>query len=138
MKNVVMYKNELSGEVFADKEKAEKNEKDSIFIRDTFVFWDKYDHKNSDDFCQRTAGDYEKLQDAIIVAVKEVEPYINSQYDKDGGLKREHVHPGYMLGRYLSDANSKIWTYLCTLGRICDKCYKEWDQPYYANNCACE
>lgn len=142
MKTIKKYVDEISGKEFNKKEDAIKSEKKSIGIKDLFSFWKEHPDDGTCRFenggwCyQRTENEYFKLKDSIIKAVKTYEPWIAKEYKKNGGLKREHVHESYVLGRYLYDSDSGIYRWYGLLSNICPTCYRQWGQQYYANNCS--
>lgn len=41
----------------------------------------------------------------------------------------------YAMGRTLDDGNYREYSLLIRYLSICDKCFREYDQPYYARNC---
>jgi hypothetical protein len=141
MKEQTIYIDELSGRRFDKQEDAIKSEKKNGGIKKMFSFW-KYrpktkgcDFENGGWCYQRSEGQYLMFMDTLIKAVNEYEPWIAKQYKEHGGLKREHMNGGYMIGRYLSDGGSELCDQLSVLSRICPKCFREWGQPYYAINC---
>ena len=142
MKEIKMYKDEISGLVFSTKKEAVASEKRKGGILKLFSFW-KYPKKDgtcsfeNGDWCyQRTKEEYSKLIKTLIKAVKLYEPWICKQYKKDGGLQEKHIGSGYMIGRYLCDGNSELYKYYGLISNICRTCFREWGQPYYANNCS--
>jgi len=48
--------------------------------------------------------------------------------------------PPYSYGWYrtLDDGGSSFYPLACRVLNICPKCFREWGQPYYANNCDCK
>lgn len=122
-------------------EQAIESEKKNGGIKKLFSFWvrpkkDKTCNFTNGKWCyQRKDHEYLKLVDALIKGVNEYEPWIASQYEKHGGLKREYIGGGYMIGRYLDDGHSELNEWYHIISNICPKCFREWGQPYYANNC---
>ncbi len=144
MKTIKKYIDEISGREFAKVEDAIKSEKKNGGIKKLFAFW-RYPPKDKDCFfangkwCyQRTDHEYLKFVDALIKAIKDYEPWIAGQYECDGGLQRVHMGGGYIIGRYLSDGDSELYHHYGIVSNICPKCYREWGQPYHANNCSCD
>jgi hypothetical protein len=143
MKESTKYVDEISGKEFATREAAIKSEKKNGGIKKLFAFWkpvpkdDKCQFVNGEWCYQRTEGDYLNFKDALIKAIKDYEPYIAGQYESDGGLQRDHLGTGYIIGRYLCDGGSELYSKYCTLSEICPKCFRQWGQPYYAINCDC-
>ncbi len=141
MREIIIYQDEISSRMFDKQEDAINSEKKNGGIKRMFDFW-KYPPKDTGcsfangEWCyQRTDYEYLKFMDALIEAVKQYEPWIYSQYKEHGGLKREHVGSGYMIGRYLDDGNSELYSQYSVLSNICPVCFREWGQPYYANHC---
>ena len=143
MKAIEKYEDEISGKVFDTAEKAIVSEKENGGINKLFSFWkrrpeDKHcKFVNGDGCYQRTEGDVLQFKEALLKALKDYEPWITKQYDSDGGLRIEHLGGGFIIGRYLCDGNSELYHYYCLLSCICPKCFREWGQQYYANNCKC-
>lgn len=141
MKTIQKYVDELSGREFANRKDAIKSEKKNGGIKKLFSFWKKPPKDKSCEFAnggwcyKRTDVEYLLLQDALIKAVNDYEPYIAKQYEKVGGLQRKHLGSGYMIGRYLNDGDSELYGWYCALSNVCQKCFREWGQPYYANHC---
>lgn len=140
MKVVERYVDETSGREFKTKKEALDSENKSNGIKKLFSFWD-YEKDEHCEFAnggwsrQRTKEEYERLQDALVEGVKKYEPWINEHYAKHGGINREYMGVGYIIGRFLSDGRSDLYRFYCLLPNICSKCYREWGQPYYANHC---
>lgn len=141
MKVVERYIDEISGREFKKREDAIKSEKKNGGIKKLFSFWRKHkDDGNcrfaNGEWCyQRSDVDYLRFVDALIKAVNDYEPWIAEKYEEYGGLKREHIGGGYIIGRFLDDGSSELYDYYCLVSNICKVCYREWGQPYYANNC---
>mgnify|MGYP000867998544 CR=1 FL=1 len=142
MKTISKYIDEISGKEFKTADEAITSEKKSSGIEKIFSFWNKHPESKGCDFenggwaYQRTEEDFLKLKDAIIEAVKSYEPWIYKQYEKSGGLTREHLGSGYIIGRFLDDGNAgEIYKYYRILSNVCPVCFREHGQPYYANNC---
>ncbi len=144
MKVVNKYVDEISRREFAKREDAIKSEKKNGGIKRLFAFWqyppkDKHCKFANGGWCyQRTDVDVLRFTDALVTAIKDYEPWIAEQYETNGGLQRKHVGTGYIIGRYLSDGNSELYSQYCTLACICPKCYREWGQQYYATHCTCD
>ncbi len=143
MKNINKYVDERSGREFKTQKEAIKSELKNGDIKKLFSFW-KYPPKDegcrfaNGEWCyQRTNHKYLKFVDSLIKAINDYEPWIAEQYKKHGGLKREHMGSGYMIGRYLCDGGSELYKQYGTMSNICPKCFREWGQPYYAINCTC-
>ncbi len=141
MKTIEKYVDELSGREFKTQKEAIKSELKNGGIKKLFSFW-KYPLKDkgcefeNGGWCyQRKDHEYLKFVDSLIKAIKDYEPWIAKQYKEHGGLKREHIGSGYMIGRYLGDGSSELYKQYGTISNICPKCFREWGQPYYANNC---
>jgi hypothetical protein len=47
----------------------------------------------------------------------------------------EYKHWSYGFFRCLDDGGSRFYGISCRTLCICPKCFKEWGQPYYANEC---
>ncbi|MBU2052549.1 hypothetical protein KKH13_05070 [Patescibacteria group bacterium] len=142
MKIIEKYVDEISGKEFSRESDAIKSEKKNGGIKKLFSFW-KYPPKDgtckfaNGGWCyQRTDVEFIRLVDSLIKAVKDYEPWIAKQYEKNGGLQREHIGSGYMIGRYLDDGHSELYSWYGLISNICPKCFREWGQPYYANNCS--
>ncbi len=143
MKTINKYIDEISGREFATADEAIESEKKNGRIAKLFSFWtelpgDKDCCFANGEWCyQRTDYDYLRFVDALIKAVTDYEPWIAKQYKCEGGLQRVHMGGGYIIGRYLDDGHSELYSKYCTLSNICPKCFREWGQAYYANNCKC-
>ena len=141
MKTIEKYVDELSGREFKTIEEAIESEKKNGGIKKLFSFWkqpkdDGTCRFSNGDWCyQRSDVEYLRLQDALIKATNDYHPWIAKQYEEHGGLKREYVFGGAMIGRYLDDNNSELYTWYSILSNICKTCYRQWGQMYYANNC---
>ena len=141
MKTIQKYIDELSGREFANREDAIKSEKKNGGVKKLFSFWklpkkDKGSEFANGHWCyQRTDVEYLRLQDALIKAVKDYEPYIAKHYEDEGGLQRKHLGSGYIIGRFLCDNDSELYGWYGLLSNICSRCFREWGQPYYANHC---
>ena len=59
-----------------------------------------------------------------------------------GPLKWDDKKPvqpmSYVWYRILDDGNSPYYGLACRLLQVCQKCWREHGQPYYANNCTCD
>lgn len=143
MKTINKYVDEISGREFKTREEAAKSEKKNGGIKKLFSFWkdhpeDKHCEFANGKWCyQRTDVDYLRLKDALVKAVIDYEPWIAEQYEEHGGLKREHIGAGYMIGRYLCDGGSELYKQYGIISNICPKCFREWGQQYYASHCEC-
>ena len=141
MKIVERFIDEISGREFKKREDAIKSEKKNGGIKKFFAFWKQPKDDGTCRFAngewcyQRTDVECLRFVDALIKAVKDYEPWIVEQYEKNDGLKREHMKGGLMIGRYLDDGNSELYEYYGILSNICQVCYRQWGQTYYANNC---
>ncbi len=144
MKTINKYVDEISGKEFAIKEDAIASEKKNGGIAKLFAFWKYHPKDENCEFanggwcCQRTNQEYLKFVDALIKATIDYEPWIAEQYDSDGGLQRKHIGSGYLIGRYLCDGDSELYSKYNIMSNICPKCFREWGQPYYATNCTCD
>jgi len=78
------------------------------------------------EFKQRNRIWYEDLKDAITKAAQKVYPKALKEY---GSV----LTYGFM--RTVDDDGSPFYRLTGRLYRICDTCFREYDQPYYANNC---
>ena len=141
MKIINKYIDEISGREFKTQDEAIKSEKKNGGIKRLFSFW-KYPKDDgtcrfaNGEWCyRRTEGEYKMFQEALIKAINDYEPWIAKQYEKHGGLRKEYVKGGTMIGRYLDDGNSELYSYYHILSNICSVCFREWGQPYYANHC---
>jgi len=137
MKIIEKFVDELSGREFKTREEAIKSEKKNGGIKKLFVFWnDKVDFDCDNSKCfQRKESDYIRLQEALVKAVNEYEPWIAEHYKKDGGFQKKHCGSGYIIGRFLSDGNSELYHWYCILSNTCSTCFREFNQPYGANHC---
>ena len=137
MKTVERFVDEISGREFKTQAEAIKSEKKNGGIKKLFGFWKEADDFNCDnDRCfQRTDVEYLRLQDALVKAVIEYEPWIEKHYEKEGGMSRRYMVGGYIIGRFLSDVDSDLYRWYCILSNICTTCYREFNQPYGANHC---
>ena len=141
MKTLEIYVDEISNRRFDKIEDAIASEKKNGGIKRMFSFWKYAPKDKSCDFAngrwcyQRSEGEYLLFKDNLIDAIKQYEPWIAKQYKEVGGLSREHLGSGYIIGRYLSDGDSELYNQYLTLSNICPKCFREWGQPYYANHC---
>jgi hypothetical protein len=141
MKPITRYIDEISGREFKTQQEAIKSEKKNGGIEKLFAFW-KYPKEDqtcefaNGEWCyQRTEGEYKMFQENLIKAINKYEPWIAGQYEKHGGLKKEYVKGGTMIGRYLCDGNSELYKQYGVLSKICPVCFREWGQQYYANHC---
>jgi len=143
MKEVAKFLDEIAKREYDSAEKASKAEERSREIMEAFSFYDE----PADPLCkfgngewsiQRTKDFYGWIQDGIIRLVNKQEPRIAEQFEKHGGLSRENVKGGYIIGRYLDDWKSPLYKWWGILYNICPKCFREYGQPYYAINCKCE
>ena len=143
MKKINKYVDTISGREFETKELALKSENKNRGIQKLFLFWKEPKDDGTCNFAngewcyQRTRKDFEKFQDALIEAINKYEHWIAKQYEKHGGLKREYIGGGYMIGRYLDDGHSELYHQYCVLSNICPKCFREYGQMFYAINCLC-
>jgi len=143
MKTVDRFIDEISGKEFKTEAEAIESEKKHGGIEKLFDFWVKEPKEDGCRFAnggwcyQRTKEDFLEFQVTLVLAIKMYEPWIAGQYKEDGGLRTVHIGAGYLIGRYLCDGNSPIYSYYCTLSNICPKCFRQWGQQYYANNCTC-
>ncbi len=144
MKTVEKYIDEISGKEFGTIKEAIASEKRNGGLKKLFAFWKKVPKDKHCNFANgghcylRSDHEYWKFVDSLIKAIKDYEPWIASQYDSDGGLARTHVKGGYLLGRYLQDGSSELYSLYCIMSNICPKCFRQWGQPYYANHCKCD
>ena len=141
MKIISKYIDEISGREFKTQAEAIKSEKKNGGVKKLFAFW-KYPKDDgtcrfaNGEWCyQRTKGEYHLLQENLIKAINDYEPWIAKQYKEYGGLKKEYIKGGHMIGRYLDDGNSELYEQYRVLSNICPVCFREWGQPYFANNC---
>lgn len=141
MKAVKRYINEYTQSEFNSKEACRRAELKSKTVAKLFKFWKKAKEDKNCKFAngywcyQRTKKEFDKLIKTIILAVKQLEPWIYSQYKE--GLKREYVIGHSFLGRYLDDGGSELYYWWGVQGNICSKCFREYGQMFYANNCKC-
>lgn len=141
MKTISKYVDEISGKEFPTETDALKSEKKNGGIKRIFSFWKPHPKEEGCDFTnggwcyQRKESEFQNLVSAIILAVERYEPYIKKSYEKHGGLKREYVKGGTILGRYLSDGESEIYSWFLIMSEICPECFRQWGQPHYAINC---
>jgi len=142
VKETTKYVDEVSGKEFNDMQEAIKSENKNKAIEIAFKFYGKHDNDTeftNGGYCyKRDEAFYNKLIDTLMDTVKEHEPWIAKQYDEHGGLKPEYVKGQTMLGRYLSDNNSSLYSWWCIQSDICTKCYRQYGQTYYAINCKCD
>lgn len=137
-----VYVNEITGQSFGSEEEAKKSEEMHRDILETFSFYvadeDKgCDFSNGKYAVQRGEEFYLKLIDGIIKMVKKYEKGIWKEYKKHGGVKREYVKGHTLLGRHLDDRDSPMYHWWGIQGNICQKCFREYGQMYYATNCTC-
>lgn len=108
-------------------------------IDEMFAFYknadDSTDFANGGWCIQRDEKFYLKLIDAIIEAVKQYEPWILENKPYQGALSREQVMGYSWLGRFLDDSGSGLYKWWGIQANICQTCFREWGQMYYANNC---
>jgi len=137
VKVVEYFLDEISNKTFKTKEEAIKSEKKNGGIKKLFGFWKKAGDFNCDNSrCfQRSDVDYLRLQDALVKAVTEYEPWIAKHYEKHGGISREHMQSGFIIGRFLDDGGSELYHWYCILSNVCKTCFREFNQPYGANHC---
>lgn len=64
--------------------------------------------------------------------IKEIVAYYHPNYEKEYGAF------SYGWYRCLDDSGSMFYGYALRVQCVCPKCYKEYDQPHFANNCKCE
>ena len=142
MKRISKFINEISGDEFYSKEKAQKSEGRSKDIKNAFAFYlnDKKKPKDGNDGVgvQRTEEFYNKLIDTLIVMVKKYEKWIAKEYAKSGGLSRLNVRGYSFLGRYLGDGGSDLYYWWSIQSCTCPHCFKEYGQTYHALNCKCQ
>ena len=144
MRKINKYVDTISGREFETEELALKSEAKNNGIKKLFSFWKEPKDDGTCKFAnggwcyQRTKEDFEKFQDALIEAINKYEPWIAKQYEKHGGLKREYMGSGYIIGRYLDDGNSELYHQYGILSDICPKCFRQYGQPFYAINCLCD
>lgn len=144
MKMINKYVDEISGKVFDTPEKAIESEKKNGGIKKLFAFWkeppkDKTCKFANGSWCyQRSEGDLLKFKESLLKAITDYEPWIASQYESDGGLQLVHLGGGFIIGRYLNDGHSELYSQYCELSCICPKCFRQWGQPYYAIHCDCD
>ncbi|MCK5016323.1 MAG: hypothetical protein KAS32_04550 [Candidatus Peribacteraceae bacterium] len=144
MKTIEKYVDEISGREFKTVEEAIKSEKKNGGIKKLFSFWvpapkDEHCSFANGGWCyQRADHEVLKLTDALLKAIKDYEPWIAGQYESDGGIQRDHLGPGYIIGRYLQDGGSELYSKYCILSEICPKCFRQWGQLYHASHCTCD
>lgn len=143
MKTINKYQDEISKRIFDTPEEAIASEEKNRGIEHLFSFWieaprdDNCKFANGGYCYQRTAEDINNFKIALLLAIKTYEPWIASQYETDGGIQEDHLGSGYIIGRYLNDGNSELYSHYGILSCICSKCYRQWGQPYHANHCRC-
>lgn len=148
MKSVTQFKDEVTGTLFDSAKKAIASEKKHLGIRKMFSWIDdaeKLTRKKSEkDTCgfgngswcvQRNKEFSDHLVNTLTEAVYLYEPWVWKEYRKHGGLKPEFVYGMSLLGRYLE--SSPLSKYLSITSCLCQKCYRQYGQPYYAINCKC-
>ncbi len=154
MKTITKYIDEVSGREFTDKKQALKSEAKHKTIKSMFSWVKdakehtekKEEKKDSCKFAnggwcvQRDKVFYHRLICTIIEAINLHEPWIAEQYEQRGGtgLKPENAMGCTLLGRYLSDGGSEIYSWFSLQARICPKCYREYGQAFYALHCGCD
>ena len=81
------------------------------------------------EFVQRDKKWYEKLKTAITQAAKKVHPkYLKEKESGNNVLS-------YNFMRSIGDDESPFYHLVSRLLKICNTCFREYDQPYYAINC---
>jgi hypothetical protein len=149
MKVINKYVNEITGREYRDKKECEASETRSLSVRQIFKFWKEAephtrttkdgncDFANGEWCVQRTKAEYDELIQALILAIKLHEPGVAENYEREGGLKPEFVNSMFILGRYLGDGDSEINHWLHITGCTCQRCFREYGQPYHATHCGC-
>ncbi|MEE9214679.1 MAG: hypothetical protein V3U54_07770 [Thermodesulfobacteriota bacterium] len=141
IKTITKYVDPISGQEFKTKEHAKASEKRSRDIMTTFAFYkepkDPGCQFSNGEFCiQRDKEFYNCLVDGLIKMVKKYEKWVYSEYKKKlGVMKREHIQGYSLLGRYLDDGDSDLYKWWGIQANVCPKCFREYGQLYYANNC---
>lgn len=141
MKVINKYIDEISKREFKTEDEAINSEKKNGGIAKKFSFWKKEPEDEGCSFAnggwsyQRKESDYVLLREALLQSIKEYEPWIAKQYDKQGGLELKHIVGGSFIGRYLCDGNSELYPWFITLSNICPICFRQHGQPYHANHC---
>jgi len=139
MRPIVKYVSEIDGFVYDTEKEAVEAEKKGKGIEELVG---KY-KKNIDDITfsngaysiQRDKEYYESFKNAMNEAIKIYEPYTFEAYEKNCINKTDGVISWGMTGRYLDDNGSILYNYYYRFYCICKTCFREWGQPYYANNC---
>lgn len=134
MKTINKFVDEISGREFETVEEAIKSEKKNGGIQKLFSFWKEHKVEWRETF-QRTDVEYLRLKDALVKAITEYEPWIAKHYEKNGGLRREHIGGGYIIGRFLDDGDSELYKWYCIMSNVCPTCFLEHEQQYNTNHC---
>jgi hypothetical protein len=143
MKTKTKFVDEISGQEFNTTRKALKSEERSKDIKQMFSFWKDYKLDGNDEVGkQRTKAEYDKLILTIMTAIKKYEKWVYGEYKnaKQGDCFIPKYIKGYsMVDRYLDDGGiNDIYRWWNTQLTVCQNCYKQYGQPYYALNCKCK
>lgn len=156
MKTIEVFINEVTKLRFDSSSDAERSEKFSKDIANTFLFWVPFEQcpRNSimhqgikAFFIARDESEYNKFVHAFVYVISKYK----AEFDIDIKVFAEKLESFSTLremhsfitnscfGRLLNESHDSFglkhwWTVLC---RICPCCYREWDQMYYAIHCCC-
>jgi hypothetical protein len=136
MKTKTKYVDEVTGREYDNKEECLKAEAESIDIRDAFAFWKKVDLDHGK-CIQRDKEFYDKILAAFDMIMHKYHPNIIKEYnkDKENGPWRPEAVRSYYVMRVMDDSGDYLYHYTARFLHICSKCFREWDQQYFANNC---
>lgn len=140
MEIVEKYKCEITGDLFDSEEQATASETKHQEVIDTFAFYkmpkdDVEGFPNGHVAIQRDEEFYLNLLDGIIKMVNKYEESLLRHYH--GDLKREHIKGHSQIGRFLDDGDSPLYKWWGIQANICQKCFREYGQMFFANTCSC-
>jgi hypothetical protein len=147
MKTKTKFIDEMTGGEYDTEAAALRAEKKNKAINAMFAFVDMSADKKGDGcdfgnggYCvQRTKEYYDRLRATVVKAVKKYEPWIDKEFKSHdecpNGLTVEIAHPFGLLGRFIGDSDSIIQDFFSKYKNICQKCYREWGQGYFAIHC---
>lgn len=141
VKSISKHIDEVSGRLYDTPKEALESETKSKCIRDAFCFYVAPEEVGCDfmngNYCiQRNEEFYNKMLDTLICMIEKHEPWISERFRMNGAqLSRESVGGYSFVGRLLDDNNSQLYKWWNIQCCICQKCFREYGQPYYALHC---
>ena len=137
MREVIRYKSEVTGDVYDTEKECARADEEHLLVQGTFSFYDgcEVDGLGDGEFIQRDKDFYDRLCDGIATLTNSLHPWIKKSFD--GEVTRVHAQGRRILGRYLDDGGSPLYRWWSIQASICGKCYKQYNQTFYALHC-CE